>query len=76
MQSITIKSHVDNDGIVHISLPEIKDTDVEMIIVYQPLKKLQKRQWSAEFLSTFGSWQGEPLVRETQEEQPEREQFL
>jgi hypothetical protein len=76
MQSITIKSHVDNDGIVHISLPEIKDTDVEMIIVYQPLKKSQKRQWSAEFLSTFGSWQGEPLVRETQEEQPEREQFL
>ncbi|MDB9305013.1 hypothetical protein PN488_11605 [Nodularia spumigena CS-591/12] len=43
MQSMRVKSHVGNDGMVHISLPEIKDTDVELIIIYQPVQKLQKR---------------------------------
>jgi hypothetical protein len=33
-----------------------------------------KRQWSPEFLSTFGAWEGE-LVRAPQEEQPDRELF-
>lgn len=33
-----------------------------------------KRQWSSEFLSTFGAWEGE-LVRAPQEEQPERVPF-
>jgi hypothetical protein len=37
------------------------------------LQTSQKRQWSAEFLSTFGAWEGEPLVREPQEEQTKRE---
>jgi hypothetical protein len=33
-----------------------------------------KRQWSSEFLSTFGAWEGE-LVRAPQGEQSEREPF-
>lgn len=33
-----------------------------------------KRQWSSDFLSTFGAWEGE-LVRAPQGEQPEREPF-
>ncbi|KZL49907.1 MULTISPECIES: hypothetical protein [Cyanophyceae] len=76
MQSMRVKSHVGNDGMVHIYLPEIKDTDVELIIIYQPVQKLKKRQWSAEFLSTYGSWQGEPLERAPQEEPTEKEQFF
>ncbi|MBW4552614.1 MAG: hypothetical protein KME35_16125 [Aphanocapsa sp. GSE-SYN-MK-11-07L] len=38
-------------------------------------KITKKRQWSTEFLSTFGAWQGEPLVRAPQEEASEREPF-
>ncbi len=38
-------------------------------------KATQKRQWSSEFLSVFGAWQGEPLVRAPQEEASEREPF-
>ena len=76
MQSIKVKSHVDNEGILQISLPEIRDTDVEVTIVYQPAQQKQKRQWSSEFLSTFGAWQGELLTREPQEEQSEREPLL
>jgi hypothetical protein len=36
----------------------------------------RKRQWSQRFLSTFGSWQGEPLERAPQGEQPERDELL
>ncbi len=76
MQSIKVKSHVDNNGILKISLPEIRDTDVEVIIVYKTPLKLPKREWSSEFLSTFGAWEGEALVRALQEEQAERDSFL
>ena len=76
MQSIKVKSHIGNDGILHIPLPEIRNTEVEAIIVYQTVQNPSKRQWSPEFLSTFGAWQGEPLDRATQEEQPDREAFL
>jgi hypothetical protein len=37
MQTMKIQSHIGNDGMLHISLPEIKDSDVEVIIVYQPI---------------------------------------
>jgi hypothetical protein len=37
----------------------------------------RKRQWSPHFFErTAGSWQGEPLIREEQGEQPERDEFL
>ena len=76
MQSIKLKSHVGSDGILQIALPEVRNTDVEVIIVYQTVQNPPKRQWSPEFLSTFGAWQGEPLERATQEEQPDREEFI
>jgi hypothetical protein len=38
-------------------------------------KSPAKKQWSSDFLSTFGAWEGE-LVREPQGEQAEREPFL
>jgi hypothetical protein len=63
MNSIKIKSHVDSDGMLHISLPDLQNTDVDITIVYQPLQKKEKRRWSPEFLSTFGAWQGESLER-------------
>jgi hypothetical protein len=63
MNSIKLKFHVDSYGMLHISLPDLQDTDVDVTIAYQPLQKKEKRQWSPEFLSTFGAWQGEPLER-------------
>jgi hypothetical protein len=76
MQTIRLRSHVGNDGVLKIQLPEAKDIDLDIVIVYQRAREVQKRKWSLEFLSTFGSWEGEPLVREQQGEQPERESFL
>jgi hypothetical protein len=76
MQTIKLESYIGNDGMLHIPLPEIKDANVEVIIVYQQIQKPEKRQWSSEFLSTFGAWEGEALERAPQEEQSERQPFL
>ena len=75
MHSIKLKSYVDHDGLLHIPLPDLQNTEVDVILVYQPVKVNPKRQWSSDFLSTFGAWVGEPLVRAPQEEASERESF-
>lgn len=76
MNSIQLKSHhIGSDGRLQVDLPDLHDTDIDVIIVYQPAQNAQKRQWSPAFLSAFGSWQGEALVRAPQEEQAERDSF-
>jgi hypothetical protein len=76
MNSIQLKSHhIGSDGRLQVDLPDLHDTDVDVIIVYQPAQNAKKRQWSPAFLSAFGSWQGKPLVRAPQEKQMERESF-
>jgi hypothetical protein len=75
MHSLQLKSYVGGDGLLHIPLPNLQNTEVDVILVYQLVESRQKRQWSPEFLSTFGSWEGEPLVRAPQEEASEREPF-
>ena len=76
MQSIQITAHVNDRGILEIPLPNHSGEELEILIVYQPISKPTKRQWSQQFLSTFAAWQGEPLIREPQGEQPEREELL
>lgn len=76
MKTIHIRSHVDRDGLLQIQLPEHRDEEVELLIVYQSTQASQKRQWSQQFLNLFGAWQGEPLERAPQESQPERNLLL
>ena len=75
MESVKLKTHVGQDGLLQIQLPvEINDQDVEVMVIYQPVAPTQKRTWSPGFFErTFGAWQGEPLVREPQGDSPERE---
>jgi hypothetical protein len=35
MQSITLKSHIGSDGLLKVHLPDMRDTDIEVVIVYQ-----------------------------------------
>ena len=65
MQSIQIIAHVNDQGVLQIPLPNHSGKELEILIVYQPISKSTKRQWSQQFLSTFGAWQGEPLIRES-----------
>ena len=78
MQSIKLQTHVGDDGLLQIKLPVgIKNQDLEIIVIYQPINQNPKRTWSPGFFErTFGAWQGEPLVRESQGELPEREPLL
>ncbi len=74
MNSIKIKSHVDGDGLLHIQLPDVCDTDVEVILVYQPVVP---KSSSVESLERFyGCIQDETFIRQPQGEQPERESFI
>ncbi|AFY37937.1 hypothetical protein Lepto7376_1601 [[Leptolyngbya] sp. PCC 7376] len=76
MESLRLKTTVNNQGVLHIQLPEYSGEELELLLVYQPTSKLSKHQWSQRFLETSGAWQGEALHREAQEQQPPREKLL
>lgn len=76
MQTIQTTAYVDDQGMLQIQIPDHPGETLEILLVYQPVQKTQKRQWSQQFLSTFGSWRGELLEREPQGEQPERNTLL
>jgi hypothetical protein len=35
MHSITLKSHIGQDGLLKVHLPDMQNTDIEVVIVYQ-----------------------------------------
>lgn len=84
MQIISLKTHVGEDGILQISLPEnIKNTDLEITLVYQPILEQNKTEndlskgWQKGFFDeVIGCWEGEELVRDKQPDYQEREELL
>ncbi len=76
MKTIRLKAHVETDGSLQIQLPEHSNEEVELLVVYQPVRTVEKRQWSQKFLDLFGAWEGEPLERAPQEVQPNRDALL
>ncbi|MEM9484531.1 MAG: hypothetical protein AAGA83_12655 [Cyanobacteria bacterium P01_F01_bin.116] len=76
MQTLKITARVNENGTLQIQLPDHSGESLEILLVYQPTASQPKRQWSQKFLSTFGAWQGEPLERAPQGEQPERDLLL
>ncbi|MBE9064029.1 hypothetical protein [cf. Phormidesmis sp. LEGE 11477] len=76
MQSITVRSHVGADGILHLELPvAVTEQDLEVTVLYQPVQTDSQHQSSESlgyspnfFEETAGAWQGEPLVRGEQGE--------
>lgn len=71
MQSITLKSHIGSDGLLKVHLPDMRDTDVEVVIVYQT--SLPKRVEAAPLSQFYGCIQDDSFIRHPQNEQPERE---
>lgn len=44
MQSIQLKAHIDSDGILKLQMPpETKDTDLEIMVIFQPLSQQQQQ---------------------------------
>jgi hypothetical protein len=71
MQSIKLKSHVGSDGLLQVHLPNIKDTDVEVMVIYQISQP--KAALAADLSQFYGCIQDDSFFRQAQSEQPERE---
>lgn len=75
MESIKLKSHVGDDGVLHIQVPVgLKNEDLEVMVIFQRLKSgdrnsvpLESKGWQPRFFEeVIGSWEGEPLKRPEQ----------
>ena len=77
MENQKIRTHVGEDGMLHINFPNsTKHMDVEVMIVYHTIrehiinpddKTSEGLGYSANFIhNVLGSWEGEPLVRSEQ----------
>jgi hypothetical protein len=75
MESIKLKSHVGDDGILQIQIPVgLKNEDLEVMVIFQPLKSpdsnsetLESKGWQPGFFEeVIGSWEGDPLERPEQ----------
>jgi hypothetical protein len=73
MQSITLKSHIGSNGLLKVHLPGIRDTDIEVVIVYQT--SLTKGVEAAPLSQFYGCIQDDSFIRHPQNEQPERERL-
>lgn len=71
MHSITLKSHIGSDGLLQVHLPDMRDTDIEVVIVYQT--SLPKAVEAEPLLQFYGCIQDDSFIRHPQNEQPERE---
>ncbi|MBW4552420.1 MAG: hypothetical protein KME35_15120 [Aphanocapsa sp. GSE-SYN-MK-11-07L] len=71
MHSITLKSHIGSDGLLKVHLPNMRDTDIEVVIVYQT--SLPKDIKAVDLSQFYGCIQDDSFFRHPQPEQPERE---
>ena len=84
MQIITLRSHVGEDGIMHLQVPVGKtDVDLEVVVIIQQTTPATQantpkaRGWPPGFFErTAGAWQGEPLTRGEQGEYEKRDELV
>lgn len=77
MHSIKLTKRVGADGVLHLDIPVgITDKEVEIMVIYQPLKTPQERGWMPGFFEeVIGGWVGEPLERAEQGEYENTREF-
>jgi hypothetical protein len=72
MESIKIRTHIGDDGILQVQLPpEIANQELDVVIVFQPVIKESSQSatktpeelgYSRRFVEkVIGSWEGDPL---------------
>ena len=64
MQSITLHSHVGEDGILHLDIPVgLTDAELEVTVTVQPVSTPEGKGWPPGFFEqTFGCLKDDPLV--------------
>ncbi|PSF31161.1 hypothetical protein C7H19_23160 [Aphanothece hegewaldii CCALA 016] len=81
MQSIQLRSRVNEDGIINLQVPlELANHELDVVIVYQLVEVRTEEKLANDlgyppdfFEKTAGAWQGEPLVRGEQDKCDERQ---
>ncbi len=67
MQTITLKTHVDPNGVVRLEIPtDLADREVEIIVIMQPFNSEPHDAMGypiGYFENTYGSFAHEPLER-------------
>ena len=77
MESIKIRQHIGQDGILHLDIPvEMADTEIEVTLTIQRVTPQQRGWMPGFFEEVIGGWVGEPLERPEQEEYETREQLF
>jgi hypothetical protein len=81
MRSVTLKSHVGEDGVLHLQVPVgVKNATLEVVVVFQtttPAEATDERGWPVGFFEeTAGAWSGEPLDRGEQGTYERREELV
>lgn len=76
MQSLTLHTHVGKDGILKLETSiGMRDTEVDVVLIFNPVKESAKGWPPGFFTEVVGGWQGEPLVRESQGEYETRNEL-
>ncbi len=80
MQTITLRSRVGTDGVLHLDIPSnYAEAELEVTVTVRPVPVLNNglsTSWPPEFFkSVIGAWKGEPLVRELGSPYEFREEF-
>lgn len=75
MESIKVKTTVNNEGILQIKMPEkMRNQKIELVVIYQPLSSPENKQEWRDFIEeTAGAIDDETFFRHPQGELPERE---
>lgn len=82
MPTIKLRSHVDEDGVLHLDIPaQFKGMEVDITVTVEPVKQedvsvgkdLTQWEWHKFIEETAGSINDETFVRQPQGELPERE---
>ncbi|MBE9113952.1 hypothetical protein IQ273_31775 [Nodosilinea sp. LEGE 07298] len=61
MESIKVRQHIGQDGILHLDLPVgLTDRDVDVMVIYQPVQSLASVESSLETL--YGICADDPIV--------------
>ncbi len=84
MKSIKLNKKVGIDEILHLDIPvEITNTEVEIMVIYQPLESPTQQNTPEElgyppgfFEQTYGSCADNPIVIDSEGEFEEREKIL
>ncbi len=78
MQSLTVHTHVGNDGILKLETPiGVSNTDIEVTLIVNPVSEARPlSEWTSDFFTkVIGGWQGAPFVREPQGSYESRSEF-